>query len=194
MLHLPTSLRRKLPLIIGTTGLVLMVVGLFFNSENKSNKTNKSNLSNTVVISKPKIIKVDIAGAVEKPGLYEIPYDSRIQDVLISAGGLSPKANRNYISKSINLAQKATDGMKIYIPEESEASNLSSLSVLSDLSNLININVASLKDLDALSGIGPVTGQKIIDSRPYSATEELVSKKVISKSVYDKIKDKITAP
>ena len=59
-------------------------------------------------------------------------------------------------------------------------------------SNLVNINSASLGELDTLYGIGPVYAQKIIDHRPYSIGEELVTKQVLSQTTFDKVKDKIS--
>ncbi|EKD47123.1 MAG: helix-hairpin-helix DNA-binding motif-containing protein, partial [uncultured bacterium] len=56
---------------------------------------------------------------------------------------------------------------------------------------LININAASQSELETLWGIGPVTAQNIIEQRPYSSVEELLSKKIIKQNVYDKIKDQI---
>ena len=46
--------------------------------------------------------------------------------------------------------------------------------------------------MDKLPGIGPVTAGKIIAGRPYSVIEELVSKKAVSKSVFEKIKELIS--
>ncbi len=57
----------------------------------------------------------------------------------------------------------------------------------------LDINSASKEDLEKLPGIGPVTSQKIIDGRPYRAKNELVTKKIVSKSEYEKIKDQIIA-
>ncbi len=57
----------------------------------------------------------------------------------------------------------------------------------------LDINTASKEDLQNLPGIGPVTAQKIIDGRPYRAKNELVSKKIVGKGEYEKIKDQIIA-
>jgi competence protein ComEA len=57
----------------------------------------------------------------------------------------------------------------------------------------LDINSASKDDLEKLPGIGPATSQKIIAGRPYRAKNELVSKKIVSQSEYDKIKDQIIA-
>lgn len=185
-----TSLRRLIPYLLGALGIILMIVGFLF----KDIKYSPSSISPTVipvssVSGEVKMIKVDISGAVEKPNVYEIPYDSRVQDVLITAGGLSPKADRNYLSKSINLAQRLTDGMKIYIPYIGETT-ANSIPVNS-FNKLININTASESELDTLPGIGQVTAQKIISGRPYNQIEDLNTKKIISQSVWLKIKDLI---
>ena len=60
-------------------------------------------------------------------------------------------------------------------------------------SDLVDINSATKEQLDALPGIGDKYAQKIIDNRPYKGKNDLVRKKVIPQSTYDKIKDKIIA-
>jgi DNA uptake protein ComE-like DNA-binding protein len=57
---------------------------------------------------------------------------------------------------------------------------------------MTNINTASAADLDKLPQIGKARAAAIIKGRPYTTPDDLVSKKVLSKGVFDKIKDKIT--
>ena len=107
------------------------------------------------------------------------------------------------MEKFLNRASKLVDGQKVYIPRTGEQSDVlsakddggyqsESLSQEGQKGEFININTADLKTLDSLPGIGPVYGQNIIEQRPYSNTEELVSKDAIPAKTYEKIKDKIS--
>ena len=64
---------------------------------------------------------VEISGSVEKPGVYKLAASSRVEDLLILAGGLSASADRNWVETNLNRAAKLTDGQKIYIPKQGEA-------------------------------------------------------------------------
>src|SRR5262249_4929758 len=58
---------------------------------------------------------------------------------------------------------------------------------------VLDINTASKADIAALPGIGDALSDKIIAGRPYTRKDQLVSKNIIPKATYDKIKDQIVA-
>jgi competence protein ComEA len=148
-------------------------------------------------------ITAEISGEVLKPGVYKLPAGSRVEDLLVLSGGFSADADRIWTDQYLNRAAKLTDGQKIFIPSVNKQSGTSSAksavgnqTVSSNLpgqgSGLININIGSTSDLDSLPGIGPVYAQSIVEHRPYSTTEELVSKGAIKQTLYEKIKDLVT--
>jgi competence protein ComEA len=81
-----------------------------------------------------------------------------------------------------------------YIPASSAPKSESSTqkeNTTAQPNSKISINNASHAELDSLDGIGQVRAQKIIDNRPYTTLDELVQKKVLYKSTFEKIKDDI---
>ena len=192
-------------LVTAGLGLIFFIYGLigFLGNSKTSNiifekSLSSPNLSNSASESST-LIAVDIEGEVISPGVYKLRENSIIQDVLMISQGLSESADREYVAKNINLAAKLYDGAKIYIPRigENDINNENTISGNKDdnpmaQTNLININTASAESLDTLPGVGPVTAQKIINSRPYANPEEILSKKAVSSRVFEQIKDKIT--
>lgn len=133
-------------------------------------------------------VVVHVDGAVANPGVYELKVDSRVSDAIIAAGGLNPQADQT----KINLAAKVADGQKVHVAAIGESTTSIKGITSTTGTDLININTASESELDKLPGVGPVTAQKIIALRPYSAPEELLTKKAVSSSVFEKIKNLIT--
>lgn len=142
-------------------------------------------------------IVVDVSGEVVNPGVYKLSSDARVQDAITAAGGLSTSADAAYIAKSVNLASVLKDGIKIYIPRVGEAPVQTTVMGATTegsgdaSSGMISVNSASSSELESLPGIGTVTAGKIINGRPYGSIEELLSKKIVGQSVYEKIKDSI---
>lgn len=132
-------------------------------------------------------ILVDVQGEVIRPGVYFLATDARIKDAIAAAGGMSAKADRIWVARYVNLAQKVVDGAKIFIPAESAGRPNEKQN-----SNLININTASQGELDDLTGIGETRAKAIIAGRPYGDINELVSKKIIPQSIFDKIKTELS--
>lgn len=184
-----TSLDRfKLPMALSLIGIVLIIGGIVASRLTKHNQTQFPKES---LIENQKMISVDVSGAVVKKGVYQLRSDSRVEDAVKAAGGFSETANGEYISKYLNMAQKLSDGAKIYVPMVGESVNagVTGASAVQASSNKVNINTATQAEIEALPSIGPVTASKIISDRPYAQVEELLSKKVVSKAVFEKIKD-----
>jgi len=160
-------------------------------------------------------IYIDLSGAVEKPGVYEMVPTSRVGDLIEKGGGFSKNASPLWVSRNMNLAKSLTDGQKIYIPfewETQEDGKCLITSLLLDIptspnrqttgapptqtegfpSGTTNVNTATLEELDALSGIGPVYAQKIIDNRSYANVTELIEKSGLSESTINKISTQIS--
>lgn len=211
----PVLKQYWLPIVLGVIGIVFLLYGLMSSVSHKTQKGDILSEGSSVEAEshvagakakEPEIV-LDVEGAVLKPGVYKLPKDARIQDALIAAGGLSEKADRDKVAKGLNLATKVVDGGKIYIPVIGDTTtvasgNVSSIQAASmslgqdsngtSNTGLININTASASELDGLPGVGPVTSAKIISNRPYGSIQELQGKKVVSSSVFGKIKDKIS--
>jgi competence protein ComEA len=59
--------------------------------------------------------------------------------------------------------------------------------------DLLDINTATPDQLRALPGFGDAYAKRIIDGRPYTAKNQLVTRGVIPQAAYDKVKDQIIA-
>ena len=57
----------------------------------------------------------------------------------------------------------------------------------------LDLNSASEQDLTGLPGVGKHEARKIIVGRPYRDAHDLVAKKVMTESAYEKLKDAVTA-
>ncbi|MGH7203284.1 MAG: helix-hairpin-helix domain-containing protein [Candidatus Levyibacteriota bacterium] len=206
----PFLKEHALALLLGTAGFICLGYGLFTlsahpqadNGVEFQSDQHTSPEKNSISPKAGKQITIDVEGAVQKPGVYTLPATSRIQDALITAGGLSANADRKKVSQTINLAAPLIDSAKLYIPAagdqsvasggSSDTSSGSSDNVLGTSTKMVNINTASESDLDALPGVGPVTAQKIIANRPYQNAQDMVSKKAVGASVFSKIKDQVS--
>jgi len=164
-------------------GLILVAVGLLSFLLTSQKEPEIEIISSEE--SQEKIF-VYLEGAVEKPGVYELPSETRLNDLLVRAGGLAATADRQWMAENLNLAQKLTDGIKIYLPFEGEETKETE-----EKNKKINLNKASLSQLDSLWGIGQKRAEDIIKNRPYQSIEELLTRKIIPQNVYEEIKDEI---
>lgn len=133
----------------------------------------------------PARLLVYVAGAVNSPGVYEIPGGGRVFEAVKAAGGTIPYADVS----SLDMAGALSDGMRIYVPLDITAKESAGRS-------LVNINTATREELSTLPGIGPVTADKIIDWRDdhggFTEREDIMKVPSIGEGKYEKIENKIT--
>jgi competence protein ComEA len=154
----------------------------------------------------PAPLTVHVAGAVVQPGVYHLPANSRVQDAVQAAGGLSPQADPD----ALNLAALLLDGSRIDVPSVSDAAppeetEDASTGTATDIPRSptpspifpIDINSASQIELERLPQIGPVRAARIVAYRqahgPFEQIEDLLSVYDITPEVYAAIQDLIKA-
>ena len=145
-------------------------------------------------------LTVYVTGAVNRPGIVDVPMESRVADAVNACGGALPTADM----EAVNMAQKLKDGQQVRIPEKNMAQPQETVPVggagdgkaSSHPDQLVNINTADEKTLDSLPGIGPAMAKRIIEYRNtegmFQSTEDLKKIKGIGAAKYEKLKDRVT--
>lgn len=132
---------------------------------------------------------VHVAGAVARPGLYELAGNARVADAVSAAGGLRPDADLT----QVNLAAPVADGVRVWIPAAGEAPPGEAPVVepsggarrsgqpgpAGGGAGPVDLNRATAADLDALAGIGPATAAAIVRFRDehgrFTTVEDLLA-------------------
>jgi competence protein ComEA len=134
---------------------------------------------------------VHVVGGVRHPGLYRLPQGSRVADALARAGGATRKAQ----VELVNLAAPLADGEQIVVPRRGRPGAAAATSVANG--GPVHLNTATLIQLDALPGVGPVTAQKILDYRQehgaFGSVDELDAVSGIGPARLEELR-KVTAP
>jgi competence protein ComEA len=116
-------------------------------------------------------VVVHVVGAVQLPGLYRLARGTRVADAVARAGGATAKADLALI----NLAALVSDGQQVVVPARAPPGSPSATGGAS--AGPVHLNSATIEQLDALPGVGPVTAQKIVDYREkhgaFSSVREL---------------------
>lgn len=133
----------------------------------------------------PAIVIVDVAGAVARPGVVQLPAGSRVIDALAAAGGIGPGADLI----PLNRAAVLRDGERIYVPRAGE---VVPASAAGKGETRVDLNRASQAELETLPGVGPSTAAKIIrarEQRPFARTDELQTRGLVGARVYGDLRD-----
>jgi competence protein ComEA len=134
-----------------------------------------------------------VVGAVRRPGLYRLKDGSRVADAVTRAGGPTPKAQ----IELVNLAARIADGEQIVVPRRGVAGPSGLAAGAPAVAGPVHLNSATLEQLDALPGVGPVTAQKILDYRQqhgaFSSVDELDAISGIGPARLEQLRD-LVAP
>lgn len=151
------------------------------------------------------LIYVDVCGAVNAPGVYQLPAGSRIFQAVEMAGGFSGEA----AVEMVNQADVLDDGQQIRIYTREEAEEFTEKQTLMRESSLsdggavavqsdgkVDINQADKETLMTLTGIGETRAEAILAYREanggFSVVEDLMLVEGIKEKTYEKLKDEIT--
>ena len=203
--------KKNLIIIIG----IIILVGIYwiFNiSTNTQDITTQENMleiaestNDNNEESEEDFIIVHITGGINNPGIVKLKENSRIEDAIEAAGGLTEDSDIT----DVNLAYVLEDGVKIRIPiiDDSDDNDEESTYVTEDSgkgvilednsesssSSIVNINKATQTELETLPGIGPSLATKIIEYREsngkFSKKEDIKNVTGIGDSKYANIKD-----
>jgi competence protein ComEA len=146
----------------------------------------------TTTSTTPAKIWVQVAGAVRRPGVYQLFEGARVFEAVSAAGGFASNADQ----ESTALAAQLSDGCRVYVPRKGEPASgqvqapVQSSAGLSEGSagpggggkglsstGLVLLNSATLEQLDSLPGVGPALAQQILSYRekngPFTSVDQL---------------------
>ena len=174
-------MKKKILIVLGV--IVLISIGIVINLINKKPTSVTIKPSEADYSSTTKII-CQIKGEVARPGVYSLDKGSRLQDLVLAAGGFTSMADTN----SVSLVSVIEDS-GCYIINKLDNTNSEANA------NLLNINLATKEELTSLPGIGEAKAQAIIDYRNqngnFNSVNDLTKVNGISEKILNQIIDLI---
>ena len=212
-----TILKKKLTLVSVAVAIVAIGFYLFFQSEKEPADTEDifAVSANEEIADEAKpeetkpesqIMKVDVKGAVQAPGVFTAQTGDRVIDLVAEAGSFTDKADKD----KVNLAQLVEDQMVIYVPKKGEegvevpagapttVTNGSSgpAGAADSAGGQVNLNTATQADLETLSGIGPSKATAILEYREtigtFKQVDDLKNVSGIGDKTFEKLKESIS--
>ena len=166
----------------------------------------------------PLTVRIHVAGAVVRPGVYTVSSSARVVDAVTAAGGATSRADL----ERINLAQTIVDTEQVFVPFRSTRTTKVTVAPrlrpsrttvpalvstvpgavpiigapIAASTPLINLNSATSDQLDTLPGVGPSTAKAIISYRnrkgPFGKVEDLLNVPGIGPAKVGAIRDQVT--
>jgi competence protein ComEA len=153
--------------------------------------------------SSARVVVVHVVGAVRRPGLYRLREGERAADAVARAGGPVRGADL----AGLNLAAPLVDGTQIVVPPAVEAGSAggagapatgaaTGAAAAGAPAAKVSLSSATVEELDALPGVGPVTAQKIVDYRaahgPFASVDGLDAVPGIGPTRIEQLRDLVT--
>jgi competence protein ComEA len=137
-------------------------------------------------------VVVAVAGKVARPGLVRLPAGSRVDDAVRAAGGVVAGADPGLL----NLARRLVDGEQVLVGVDPPPGTVPAGPTAAG--GPVDLNAATVADLDALPGIGPVLAQRIVDWRTehgrFASVEQLREVTGIGESKYADLAAEVVVP
>ena len=151
----------------------------------------------TVATTLPEVTVVHVAGAVARPGVYELVGRPRVADAVAIAGGATAEADGD----AVNLAAPVPDGSRVYLPSIGETAAPELITAPPAVgtafdSGPVDVNRAAVDELDSLPGVGPATATAIVTERerngPFLTVDDLVRVPGIGPAKLDALRDLVS--
>ena len=173
---------------IVVVGLAVVTVGVAFQRQAPLEVVGDAPVTPAEVVAGPETVIVHVSGAVNAPGIVELPLSSRVIDAIEAAGGSSLDAEVGHI----NLARIVTDGEHIVVPVEGQHLGTPNGT---DAPGPISLSRSTVSQLQELPGVGPALAQRIIDWRdehgPFQAIDDVLAVSGIGPATVEKFRDHV---
>ncbi|MEH3068069.1 MAG: helix-hairpin-helix domain-containing protein [Aeromicrobium erythreum] len=139
-------------------------------------------------------VVVDVAGQVRRPGIVTLPAGSRVHEAIERAGGIKGALDQ----PTLNLARVLVDGEQILVGVDPPAAAVAGPGAggTGGPGVAVNLNTATLEELDALPGVGPVTAQAILDWRTengrFTSVDDLLDVAGIGEKTLEDLRDRVS--
>ncbi|MFJ9826158.1 helix-hairpin-helix domain-containing protein [Streptomyces sp. NPDC101160] len=124
--------------------------------------------SPTAAAAASAVVVVDVGGKVRRPGVFTLPAGSRVTDALRAAGGVRPGTDMT----GLNRARVLMDGEQVVVglpagaaPAGGVATGAGGGLAPPGPAGPLSLSTATVEQLDALPGVGPVLARHIVEHR-----------------------------